>query len=104
MRKPIFTVLAALTATLAAPAAAGQKDSVVVPYGDLDLSTPAGVTTLEARIAVAVDQVCDRVEPRLLNGYAAWQECKALTLANAMEKVAAITPARDLALAASAEN
>lgn len=104
MRKPIFTVLAALTAVLAAPAAAEQQVSVTVPYGDLDLTTPAGVTALEARIAAAVDKVCDRVEPRLFNGYAAWQECKALTLADAMEQLAAVAPTRDLALAASAEN
>jgi hypothetical protein len=62
------------------------------------------MTTLEARIAVAVDKVCDRVEPRLFNGYAAWRECKTLTLADAMEKLADIAPSRDLALAASAEN
>ena len=104
MRKPIFTVLAALTAAIAAPAAAAPSEArVVVPFGDLDLTTPAGVTTLEARIAVAVDEVCAKVEPRFFSGEAAWQECKTTSLEDAMAKLAVALGKRNIALAASAE-
>lgn len=59
-----------LTATWAAvlfisslPASAAQPEwntrSVQVEYSDLDLTRPAGVSTLEHRVSGAVHQVCD---------------------------------------------
>ena len=103
MRKSIVTVLAALAASIAAPAAA-EGASVTVTYGDLDLADPAGVAALETRIAAAVKEVCNKVEPRLLRGQVAWEECKALSLADAMEQLAAVVPSKSVALVASAEN
>jgi len=38
--------------------------SVVVHYGDLDLSTPKGARTLQARLQNAAWQVCDQVLDR----------------------------------------
>ena len=107
MRKSVVTVLAApmllVAASIAAPAAAGEA-SVTVAFGDLDLNDPAGVAALETRIAAAVEEVCATVEPRRLRGKAAWEECKVLTLADAMAQLAAIAPPANVALAASTEN
>ena len=107
MRKSVLTVLAApavlWAASIAAPAAA-EEASVNVTYHDLNLADPASVAVLETRIAAAVKEVCDRTEPRLLRGRAAWEECKALSLADAMEQVAAALPSPSVALAASSEN
>ena len=95
MRKSVFTVLAApavlWVAAIAAPAAA-EEPTVIVPFGDLDLTDPADVAVLETRITAAVKEVCDKAEPRLLNGEAAWKECKARSLADAMEQVEAVVP------------
>jgi UrcA family protein len=102
MRKSIVTVLAALAVSAAAtPAAAEEfeRASVTVSFADLDLTKPAGVATLQSRIRTAVKQVCSKVEPRLLRGQIAWEQCKADSLADAMEQLAALTPAPNLALA-----
>lgn len=102
MRKSIVTVLAALAVSAAAtPAAAEEfeRASVVVSFADLDLTKPAGVATLQSRIRTAVNQVCSKVEPRILRGQIAWEQCKADSLADAMEQLAALTPAPNLALA-----
>lgn len=107
MRKPIFAVLAAPlvlgAASIAAPAAA-EELSVVVKYGDLDLASPAGKATLDRRIAAAVEKVCSPAERRDLRGWMAWEECKVLTLADAMEQLAAIAPPARVAIAASTDN
>jgi UrcA family protein len=105
MRKSALTVLAAamLSASIAVPAAA-REASVKVYFGDLDLSDPAGAAVLEERIAEAVDQVCAKTEPPRIRGMVAWEQCKALSLADAMEKLAAIKPSPEVALAASSEN
>jgi UrcA family protein len=103
MRKPILSVLAALTVLTAAPAAAKEL-SVTVSFGDLDLTTRAGKVTLNKRIEAAVDKVCSPLERRDLWGTWAAEECRALTLADAMEQLAAIDPPADVALAASAAN
>jgi UrcA family protein len=103
MRKPIFTVLAALTAAIAAPAAA-EEPSVTVYFGDLDLASPAGKATLDKRIAAAVEKVCSGAERRDIRGWMAAEECKVLTLDDAMEQLAALAPPANVALAASAEN
>ena len=95
MRKSVVTVLAApavlWAAAIATPAAA-EEAIVRVNYGDLDLADPADVATLETRIAAAVKEVCNRAEPRIVSGDTAWKECKAKSLADAMEQVAAVVP------------
>ena len=106
MRKSIVTVLAApmllgAFTTVAAPAAAEQVEtaSVTVSFADLNLANPAGVATLRNRIKAAVNQVCSKVEPRLRGGQVAWEQCKAKSLADAMEKLAALNVTPNLALA-----
>lgn len=91
MRKSVVTVLAALTASIAVPASA-REASVIVTFGDLDLTDPAGRAVLDGRIAAAVEEVCAKTEPRILRGKAAWEECKAKSLADAMEQLAAVVP------------
>ncbi len=103
MRKSIVTVLAALSASFAIPASA-KEVSVAVTFHDLDLTKPADLATLEGRIAVAVEEVCDKVEPRYFQSEMAWKECKARSLADAMEQLAAIAPQAEVALAAAIEN
>lgn len=103
MPKPIFIVLAALTATVAAPASAAEP-SVVVSFADLDLATPAGKAALDERIEAAVDKVCTEVARRDLQDWIATEECKVLSLADAMEQLAALTPPANTALAASSAN
>jgi len=107
MRKPTVTVLAAATflgaASIAVPATA-QEATVVVSYADLDLTEAASLTTLKGRIQDAVKKVCNKVEPRILRGEAAWEQCKAASLADAMEQLAAIVPAAHLALASRSDD
>jgi UrcA family protein len=107
MRKSIVTVLAAATLlggiSIAAPATA-QDATVHVSYADLDLTQPADLSTLKGRIEDAVKKVCNRVEPRIMSGQVAWEQCKAASLADAMEQLAAIAPAGNIALAASSKN
>jgi len=107
MRKSVVTVLAASmllgAASIAAPASA-REASVVVSFGDLDLTDPAGKAVLDERIAAAVEEVCAKTEPRLLRGRAAWEECKAKSLADAMDQLAAIAPPANVALAASTKD
>lgn len=103
MRKSIVTVLAALTASIAVPATA-EEVSVTVAFGDLNLASPAGRATLDKRIAAAVNRVCAQAERRDLAGRMAWDECKAATLADAMEQLAAVLPSASVALAASPAN
>ena len=62
-----LVTLAALSAfglgILSTPAAA--QDSRTVSYGDLDLTTGAGVARLDSRIASAIKAVCDSGDPTL---------------------------------------
>ena len=51
----IAFALAALTAT---PAIAQGANSVKVPYGDLNLGSPAGIAALDRRLDRAVKSVC----------------------------------------------
>jgi len=104
MRKSTVTVLAALAALTTAPVAAAETVSVAVGFDDLNLASPAGVATLEKRIKAAAEKVCAQAERRELWARASWQECKAATLADAMEQMASVLPAETLALAASAAN
>ena len=62
MPRNVFTVLAVAT-LLASPLSAQaqsrtEQTSIKVFYGDLDLSKPAGMQTLQRRLRVASVQVC----------------------------------------------
>ena len=47
-----------------------------VPYGDLDLASPAGVDALDRRIASAADHVCSQSGVRDIDSVAAAHRCR----------------------------
>ncbi len=99
-------ILAAAAATFtAAPAlaqdvAAGQ---IVVGYADLDLTSRAGVRTLDRRIRSAVEQACGPISSSDPRGKNQVLDCRAETLALARAQrdvaIAAVTGASPVQLA-----
>jgi UrcA family protein len=88
MTRNVFTVLA-FAALLASPAQAQSgQTSVKVFYGDLDLSKPAGMQTLQNRLRVASVQVCgdNRGALRVNSGDPA--RCAQDAVANALAAIA----------------
>jgi UrcA family protein len=68
-------VLPALALGLAAPAFA-EPVSVAVPYGDLDLTKPAGREALDTRLDRAARQICGGAAPaRVLSEVRAYRAC-----------------------------
>jgi UrcA family protein len=89
--------LLAMTATLvtasaaqagAAGSAAMRYDSVVVSYGDLDLTSEAGKKALYSRLSAAADRACGKAPPvRELKLRAAYRACHEAKLDKALGKV-----------------
>jgi UrcA family protein len=87
MRKLVVPAFAALSlATFAQPATAEQV-VVKVAYADLDLASPSGVATLQARIAGAVKTACAKPDLRDLKSMQVWSVCVADAKAKADAKV-----------------
>jgi UrcA family protein len=93
------SMLAALTACMAfgladvaRSATPDTAPAVRVPYGDLNLTTEEGASTLRARIAAAARQVCsvEGADIRNLQAYAAERSCEAQAIANAVHDVHAV--------------
>jgi UrcA family protein len=61
--------------------------SVVVKYGDLDLSTPNGVAALHSRLNRAAKQVCSPFESRVLGLRERYDQCIADAVADAVNTV-----------------
>lgn len=81
MTKIALTALAATLSVVAvAPAAA---ETVVVPYSDLNVASPAGAEVLAQR----VKSVCEKPDIRDLQAVIAWQQCKDTALNGAMEQL-----------------
>jgi UrcA family protein len=90
------SMLAALTACMAlgiaGVARSATPDSapaVRVPYGDLNLTTEKGASTLRARVAAAARQVCsvEGGDIRNLQAYAAERSCETQAISHAMHDV-----------------
>jgi len=64
MRTIIISALAALSLAVIATPASAETTTIAVPYGDLNLSSAAGMATLEGRIAAAAEKVCGKPEVR----------------------------------------
>jgi hypothetical protein len=62
-----------------------------VNYGDLNLSRPEGINTLESRIRKAVDSVCERSGDRGISRAHMERECRDAALADAMAQVQALS-------------
>lgn len=91
----IILVAAALAGALtvsAVPAIAAER-AVEVRYGDLDLSTEAGVAKLQKRVALAVKQVCGVADVRNIAERQDMLRCR---------KEASSRSSRDVALALDA--
>lgn len=89
---------AALIATM--PTSAIAQDQIRtnrVPYGDLDLTTQAGIKTLDRRLDRAVERVCEQPGPRNLGQQRMEAKCEKQAHRN-------IQPKRDLAIARAAGN
>ena len=80
-------VAVALSSIAVAPAAA-QENRVAIAYGDLDLTTTAGVQVLDARLEAGVKAVCDRPDIRDLKSMVAWEACKEAAMNSAHEQLA----------------
>ncbi len=59
IRVSLLTIAMGLSVMTVQTAAAQDERAVHVPYGDLNLSSKAGVAALERRVAKAVYAVCD---------------------------------------------
>jgi UrcA family protein len=94
MKIIVATVAAALLATSASHAFAQSTPdadpSVSISYADLDLSTASGRAALQARINVAVDQVCPRSDIRKLEMRQYEQACRSKALAGAEQQLAGV--------------
>jgi UrcA family protein len=71
----IRTLTLAAVATLATTALPARAEGIAVRYGDLDLSSPAGRTTFERRIATAARTICRVNGSRDLGEVIASQNC-----------------------------
>jgi UrcA family protein len=72
----ILTAALVLGASTTAPASA-QTTAVRVSYADLDLKSPAGVKTLNRRLAVALSRVCGDLPTTSIGDTRPVQECRA---------------------------
>lgn len=68
----------------------------VVNFRDLDLSSPEGMRTMEARIERSVDSVCPDSGRTGISQAQARRECKAASLADAMAQVHALAATANL--------
>ena len=76
---PIHTLSLACVAfsAFAASAAVASPSRIPVSYGGLDLTTPAGIAALDARIEGAVRRICGRAYPVELQSQADVHRCRA---------------------------
>ncbi len=89
----IILAAALALATIAAPAAFAQSaPTAKVFFGDLNLDTAAGQSTLNSRIAHAARNVCRSTEGRDLASRSAWQACFFNAMTGAMGQVPATSP------------
>jgi UrcA family protein len=65
--------------------------SKMVNYGDLNLSRPEGINTLESRVRKAVDSVCKQSGGKGLHRVQEERECRDAALADAMAQVHALS-------------
>ena len=93
------SMLAALTACMALglanvarSATPDTAPAVRVPYGDLNLTSDKGVSTLRTRVAAAARKVCSvgGGDIRNLQAYAAQRSCESQAIANAERDVHAV--------------
>jgi UrcA family protein len=84
-------ITTAIFSAFSAPALAAEVETrtAVVRYDDLDLHTRSGTTTLERRIAGAVETVCHRPENRSLVEMVHEAACRQTAIAQAQPQLQA---------------
>lgn len=98
MRKFIITTaLTALSLAVISTPASAETQSVSVQYADLDLTSPAGVATLEGRIEAAAKRICGKTEVRSVHDGADQQRCIRETQASVSVEIARLTGRPQLA-------
>ena len=98
------TAAATLTVTVAAAPASAQavatSVSIAVPYGDLNLASPAGRSVLERRVCRAATLACGQYDVRDLNMAALSRTCRDGAIAAARgQREAALRTGADYASA-----
>ena len=83
VRSTLLALAATLTATVPTGPAAAQAVSIAVPYGDLNLASPAGRAVLDQRVFHAASLICGRYDRRELNMSALSRACRNDAIAGA---------------------
>lgn len=90
--KTFKLLVPAVALTLAGFASAGTRavdgPSVVVPYGDLNLNSKAGVKTLHSRIRTAAATVCASLDSRVLGMHEDYERCVSAAVTDGVKQVA----------------
>ena len=80
VRSTLLALAAVAAATLMTGIAAGpamaHEAAIAVPYGDLNLASPAGRVRLDSRIFRAATLICGRYDPRELRMSALSRACR----------------------------
>jgi UrcA family protein len=93
----LYVTALVTAAALAAQTPAHAADSVAVSYLDLDLSQPAGISTLHGRLRAAARTVCGAPERGEARAYFARRDCARQAVAQALRDLEA-SPRRVAAL------
>jgi UrcA family protein len=96
---PILLVAPLALTGLSLPAAAQERQSVVVRYDDLNLSSASGRERLTTRVRMAVLQVCGARDTRDLKAKAQAATCKKAAMRDADVKLAGLFSGNGTALA-----
>lgn len=91
MRKIIVPALAALSLAAFSTPASAETITIAVPYGDLDLSSAAGIATLEGRIAAAAEKICGKPEVRDVHDGVDQRRCAQATRSSVSVEIARAT-------------
>jgi UrcA family protein len=85
-----FAVAALAASAIINPAVLAQvgveRVSVEVPYGDLDMSKPAGGETLLKRLEIAARKVCGTASPRLIKQTVSVAKCRSQAVEDAVRR------------------
>ena len=100
--QPVFAENADTTATYATATTVTvsldrEQIQRLVPYGDLDLSSPQGMNTLNMRIKSAVHAVCPREDTRDLQRLNGLRQCRQEAIEGAMLQVERLASLREAA-------
>jgi UrcA family protein len=85
-----FTKPVLVLAAIAGFAGAATAETVTVSSADLNLTSEAGLRSLNHRISAAVTTVCGATDPRNLTEMSSIESCRKTAMASATQQVAAL--------------